>query len=158
MCGCVINTPSDTYTYNGRCYATFCPGGAPRTFQAAQNLCIANAGPGSVGRLATFFSASDYVAVAASMPSCSPGPGANGMYIGIRNAGTTPIWEDPPNPPNSCAPAINLTQFATAAGLTPTSFSAVDDTVTLYSSWIVWQASNSAKKYMCEIGKLLMFL
>lgn len=144
--------PYDTVSYNGRCYVTYCNGGS-KNYAQSQLQCNYNEYMGSMGRLATFDSYSDYLAVTASMTTCVPsGTGSNQMFIGIRFAGTAAMWDDPISIPPCAPPLFNLSQFAVGAGLSPTSFSAGVDTIGL-TSWNTWASdSGSGQKYMCEIG------
>lgn len=109
---------------------------------------------GGAGRLATFATTADYIGVISGMTLAPPAPaGANNMWVGLRDAGTTPYWEDPPS--NLCAPPMmNLTALA-ATNVIIKNLSASTDTMSVGPGWNTWSDTNINTQlyhYMCEFG------
>lgn len=138
---------TDIFLYtNGRCYCQVKMG--PYSYSSAQTGCINTAGGPNVGRSATFDSGADYIAITSAMAGNTPGSGSNRAWIGLKNQ----QWDDPNFP--ACAPALNVSQFQTAAGVTiaPTGTIAVGG----WGTWGAFSGSN-LKSHLCEIGKHMCF-
>lgn len=149
-CASTLNPPaigawSDLFLYtNGICYGQWVDG--PYSYVTAQSICMSNAGSANIGRAATFPSGLDYNNIAAAITGHLPGPGSQGIWIGLNNQ----KWDDPNTP--SCPPPLNVTEFESVTGVTIPSSGYAG-----INSWTTWvNPSTSYDSHLCEIGKLCL--
>lgn len=137
---------TDLFLYtNGRCYAQYV--NVSLKYSEAQTSCQSDGGVGNVGRLATFDSGNDYIAITSAMSNNIPGSSPNAAWIGISSEN----WDDPNATP--CPPLLNVASFQNETGITiPTSnYIAV-------GGWSTWNQYNNGVHLMgrlCEFGMWL---
>lgn len=150
------NVDGNILYYNGKCYAlrgtiNNCP--QQKLWQDAQNSCVNDIGSGNAGRLATFATCAEYTAVKNGIIASN---GGCGLWIGMENANTAPIWADPQgacssqpfNSTGNWGSSCDGNQLDPGGGGNPLIY--------ITSNWGNWNGESTDDAhgtFLCEFGK-----